>query len=446
MPDAVTSVRARLTGAVPFIEGATVYGEAEVDVKDADRRILAAGGEYLLPNKGRVYARHEFISSITGPYGLNPSERQNTTAIGVDTEYMKDGRLFSEYRIRDAISGGDAEAAFGLKNLWTLAPGLRLGTTFERVHALSGAGMNENTAVALALEYTANPNWKGSTRLELRDGASQDSVLHTVGFAARINRDWTALVRNAFSLTRNKDAEGEKTIERMQAGLAYRDTETNKWNALARLEHRLEDDDTQKGVALKSSTQIVSVHADWQPIRPFVLTGRYAAKWTTDKSNGLSTRYRAQVVGGRATWEFAPKWDVAVVSSAMFGDSTASRHYGVGLELGYLVATNLWVSAGYNFFGYRDADLAGADYTAKGPFVRLRFKFDESVFGETASPAKAASSATEATAVSSDSRATTSSGTTTTATPPATGAGFTPVGPTGSGSGTGTQGDGKGPL
>ncbi len=41
--------------------------------------------------------------------------------------------------------------------------------------------------------------------------------------------------------------------------------------------------------------------------------------------------------------------------------------------------TNLWVSAGYNFFGYRDADLQGADYTAKGPYVRLRYKFDESL-------------------------------------------------------------------
>ena len=52
----------------------------------------------------------------------------------------------------------------------------------------------------------------------------------------------------------------------------------------------------------------------------------------------------------------------------------------MGLELGYLVATNLWVSAGFNFSGYRDADLAGADYTAKGPYVRVRYKFDESLF------------------------------------------------------------------
>ncbi|WP_171161624.1 SdrD B-like domain-containing protein [Usitatibacter palustris] len=382
MPDEVTTVRARLTGQVPFVEGVSVYGEAEVDVKDADRKILALGGEYMLPNRGRIYARHEFVSSITGPYGLNPSERQNTTAVGVDTEYMKDGRVFSEYRIRDAMSGGDAEAAIGLKNLWTLATGLRLGTSIERVHALSGTGQNENTALALALEYTANPLWKGTTRLELREATGADSLLFTVGLAAKLNANWTVLGRNAYSLQRNKataDAPAtEREIERLQAGLAWRDTETNKWNALARVEHRMEGDSTRAGIALKTTTDIVSLHADWQPVRPFLVTGRLAAKWTNEKTAGITAKYRAQLIGGRATWEFAPKWDVALVTSVLFGETTASRQYGVGMELGYNVATNLWVSAGYNFFGYRDDALAGADYSAKGPYVRLRYKFDES--------------------------------------------------------------------
>ena len=383
MPDEVTTARVRLTTPVPFLPNATVYGEAEVDVKDADRRVLAAGGEYQLPNRGRVYARHEFISSITGPYGLNATERQNTTAVGVDMDYMKDGRLFSEYRIRDALAGGDTEAAVGLKNLWTLAPGLRLGTSAERVHSIAGPGMNENTAFAVSLEYTANPDWKASTRLEVRDGKTQDSILHTVGFAAKINKDWTALVRNAYSVQRSEGGEGgaetERKVERFQAGLAWRDNETNQWNALGRVEHRMESDDSRAGLDLKTTTTIVSVHADWQPIRPFLVTGRYAAKWANERSNGISTKYRAHLIGGRATWEFAPKWDIGIAASALIGEGANSRHYGVGIELGYQVATNLWVSAGYNFFGYRDTDLAGADYTAKGPFVRLRYKFDETL-------------------------------------------------------------------
>ena len=130
---------------------------------------------------------------------------------------------------------------------------------------------------------------------------------------------------------------------------------------------------------LKSATTIVSLHADWQLSRPFLVSGRYAAKWTTDDSNGLSTRYRAQVVGARGNWEFAPRWDVSLVGSTLFGESLDSRQYGVGVEVGYMLATNLWVSAGYNFSGYKDADLAGADYTARGPFVRMRYKFDETL-------------------------------------------------------------------
>jgi hypothetical protein len=372
----VTTVRARVTAQVPGVENASVYGEGEVDVHDADKKVVALGGEYTLPNKGRIYARHEFISSINGPFALNATERQNTTAVGIDTEYMKDGRVFSEYRIRDAMNGGDTEAALGLKNLWTLTPGLRLGTTFERVQALAGTGQNDNTALTFALEYTGSDSWKGSTRLELRKATTQESLLYTVGLAARVSQDWTALARNAYSVTRT-DGAGDHVIERMQAGMAWRDTDANRWNMLARVENRQERDQSAPGVDLKTSTQIVSVHGDYQPRRPFLLSGRYAAKWSEDKSSGLSTRYRAQVVGARATWEFASKWDVGLVSSALLGEGTRSKQYGVGFEAGYLLAQNLWVSAGYNFFGYKDADMAGADYTARGAYVRLRYKFDE---------------------------------------------------------------------
>jgi hypothetical protein len=376
MPDEVTTVRAKVQGQVPGMDNLSLYGEGEVDVHDADKKMLAAGVEYTLPNKGRLYARHEFISSITGPYGLNANEQQNTTAVGIDTEYMKDGRVFSEYRIRDAMSGGDTEAALGLRNLWTLTPGLRLGTTFERVQAIAGTDQNNNLAATFALEYTGSDVWKGSTRLELRKATTQESLLYTVGLAARVSQSWTALARNAYSLTRTEGA-GDHVIERLQAGMAWRDTDTNKWNMLARVENRQERDESTPGVDLKTSTQIVSIHGDYQPRRPFLVSARYAAKWSEDNSSGLSTRYRAQVVGARATYEIGSSWDVGVVTSVLFGDGTHSKQYGVGFEAGYRVAQNLWVSAGYNFFGYKDSDMQGADYTAKGPYVRLRYKFDE---------------------------------------------------------------------
>jgi uncharacterized repeat protein (TIGR01451 family) len=391
IPSEVTAARVRVTGDVPGLTDAAAYVEAEVDVKDSARKIAAIGGDYKLPNGGRVYARHEFISSLTGPYGLNSQQRQNSTVVGVSADYMKNANIFSEYRIRDAISGGDAEAAIGLRNTWALADGLQMHTGFERVHALSGTGDAESTAATFGLEYTANPLWKGSTRLEFRTSPNSDSILSTVAGAAKISRDWTFLGRNTYSLLKNKgQSSGESEQDRMQLGLAYRQTDSDVWNALGRIEHRAESDSTQVGIKLKRTVELVSIHANWQPRRPFTFSGRYAAKWVSDNSNGLSTKSTSHLVSGRVIWDLAPRWDISVSASTLLGKGTQSKHYGLGLELGFMVMENLWVSGGYNLFGYRDDDLASGEYTNKGVFVRLRYKFDEDLF----SSASATKSAT----------------------------------------------------
>jgi large repetitive protein len=381
LPTEVTSIRTRLTGDIPGIKDAAAYIEAEVDPKDTDRKIAAIGGEYKLPNSGRLYGRHEFISSLTGPYGLNTVQRQNSSVIGISTDYMKDGNVFSEYRIRDAISGGDAEAALGLRNLWTLSDGLKLQTGFERVHSFSGTGTGESAALTFGLEYTASPLWKGSTRLELRDGTSSDSLLSTVAIASKINREWTFLGRNTYSLIKNQGTQsGKNEQERFQVGVAYRDTETDVWNGLARVEHRSENDTTQPEVQLKRTVELFSLHANWQPRRPFTFSGRYAAKWVSEDSNGIKAKNNAHLLSARAIWEIAPRWDISVTGSTVIGRGAQAKTYAVGMELGFMVMENLWLSGGYNFYGYRDEDFANGEYTNKGTYLRLRYKFDEDLF------------------------------------------------------------------
>jgi len=139
---------------------------------------------------------------------------------------------------------------------------------------------------------------------------------------------------------------------------------------------------------------------------------------------------------------------VALVTSALVGgNGTASRQYGVGLEVGYLIATNLWVSAGYNFFGYKDADLAGSDYTVKGPYVRLRYKFDESVLGQGESLAKASPSAAITTGESGEAMATQPAAVQPQPqSQPAPAGGFVPLAPSSGGGGAGTGAGGSAPL
>ena len=51
--------------------------------------------------------------------------------------------------------------------------------------------------------------------------------------------------------------------------------------------------------------------------------------------------------------------------------------YAVGPVVGYSPFDNAWFSVGYNLRGFHDRDFESAHYTAQGPFLMLRFKFDQ---------------------------------------------------------------------
>ena len=67
-------------------------------------------------------------------------------------------------------------------------------------------------------------------------------------------------------------------------------------------------------------------------------------------------------------------------TGAMWNNVSDGVRYLAGVEVGYLLATNLWMSGGYNFIGYHDKDLTDGDTTMDGAYFRFRFKFDENVF------------------------------------------------------------------
>ena len=65
----------------------------------------------------------------------------------------------------------------------------------------------------------------------------------------------------------------------------------------------------------------------------------------------------------------------------LYSPQGSSVQHAMGVEVGYQLQDNLWLSAGYNWRGFSDRDLSGSDYTNRGVYVRIRFKFDEDLFG-----------------------------------------------------------------
>ncbi len=377
----LTSLRGRLGLPIPQLPGALVYGEYEQDLTDADRQMVGLGGEYILQDRGRVYARHEFISELGSPIGLEKDAQRNTTVMGVDTDYMKDGQFFNEYRLRDGIDGREGEAAFGLRNQWHLGDATRLQTSFERVNPIRGNPETESTAGTLAIEYLPQVDWKATGRVELRTGDEEDSALNTLGYARKLDDNWTMLAKSILYASDVKAGNvGSRFQSRLQLGAAWRQVSTNVWNGLFKYEFKYEDDDTQPGLSIERYVHIFSTTANWQPTEDLWTSGTYAAKLVTDDSSGMHHFNHAHLVAGRVIVDLTDRWDVGLNVSAFFDGDLDRVQYGLGPEIGFILTKNLRVAAGYNLFGYEDEDLGDSEYTNHGVFLTLRYKFDERLF------------------------------------------------------------------
>ncbi len=372
-----TTARARITSRLPKLNNSLVFAEYEQDIDNSERNATSIGGETALGKLGRLYARHDLINSLSGSYGLDDTDERQRTVAGFDATYMKDGKVYSEYRMRDAISAREAEAAIGLKNKWYVQEGLTLSTLFERVESLEGETDNTATAAGIGVEYLAQENYKASGRFEKRWGETSDTLLGSAGIAYRYTDDITLLAKDIYSQVDYDD--GHRTINRFQLGAAYRDYDSNQLDMLAKLEYRLDDNATGTDQYQKDTT-IWSWSGNYHPTRALTLSGRYAGKYTQYDADDIVSENTAHAAYARGLYDISERWDIGLQAGTYWNKQADDMSYMLGAEVGYSPMTNLWLSLGYNFMGFEDEDIAYNDSTQEGAYFRLRFKFDEDLF------------------------------------------------------------------
>ena len=178
---------------------------------------------------------------------------------------------------------------------------------------------------------------------------------------------------------------------RFQLGTAFRPVEYKNLDMLARYEYRFSRNALgQPG--LHEQVQMASVQAIYHPASAWWLNGRLAAKTRLDSSpsDEASTRQKAWLLSGRAVYDTNKDWDIGVMVSSLQGSGSGrgtagrSRQSAYGAEAGYQMRDNLWLSAGFNFRGFNDKDLSTSEYTQRGVYLRLRFKFDEDLLRRSA--------------------------------------------------------------
>ncbi len=358
----------------------TVLGEFEQDIENIRGQRVTVGADYRLSEQFRAYGRAEISKGLGGVNGLAVDGRETALVAGLSSEVVRDGEVFNEYRLRDAISGKDAVNAIGLRQTFRASEGVRYSAGIEHQKAVAGDATSA-TAVTGGIDLAYDPTWRATGRLEWRRDRDHDAWLSTLGTIFKIDRDWSLLARNTLSLQSARHAGAyDRWQDRLQVGAAYRQTDLNRVNALGLYELRAEKDDNP-GVDYRRTSHAVSLHADYHPSRPWWLTGRLAGKHVSERfPGGLASSYTAYLAGGRITWDLSERWDVGLQHHLMWSPRGGSRQHSFGVEAGYLIKSNLWLSFGVNARGFSDDELQGAAYTRKGVYLRLRFKFDETLF------------------------------------------------------------------
>lgn len=371
-----TSLKARLTGKVT--EDVSLYGEIEADISDTSRRRAAIGGEYRIDEKSRLYARHEFENTLTGSsngFSLDGGSTQSSV-LGIDTSYMKDGQLFSEYRLTGAANGFDASAAVGIRNQWNVAEGLTINTSAER-QALRPVDGAKGDAVAMSIGalYSANPIYKAAGKLEYRTSRTTDQWNVTAAYDRKLSDNWSAVARELLLYTHDRwdTGAGDQTQNRFQIGLAYRDTLSNKFHSLMRFEHRI-DNSTAIADPKESSTAIFSLHGNYHAIRSTTVSAQVAFKSVNEVFGNVRSKWQGSLVSGRYTYDFNDRFDASLFASRMWGSGGSVA--GVGVEAGTRIIDNVWLGVSYNKGKFADTELFSSNASWTGWHLRLKYKFE----------------------------------------------------------------------
>jgi uncharacterized repeat protein (TIGR01451 family) len=302
-------------------------------------------------------------------------QKREATVLGLESKVTESTTLSSRYQIENTISGERAQAVLGLNNKWEPKKGITLNTKAERIQNVDGDDPGaEGTSLAVSAEYLRSEDVKATGRYEIRLGDQETTNLFSLGAAVKV-ADGLSLLPKLNLWLSDRD-QGTDSLFDGFVGVAYRPKGKPSLYLLDSLRFRYERvrgaGTTNEKRSLTSSTE-----ASYRLSPRWTLVGKYAGKYAWESLEGMDfTAYTDLVIAG-VTYDLTERWDVGVQAKLMNQYDTEMHSVGAVVRTGYRIYKNLVAGVGYNLSRMDDRDLSGASYQSHGPFIEVKFKFDE---------------------------------------------------------------------
>ena len=295
----------------------------------------------------------------------------NSTVTQQSTEYGP--RLFSTLGL---IQG------FQLNKRWVIDLGLDSTKTlldsnvrvFDPDRELVSGSFNEDfMAYYLGAAYSGDL-WSANSRVEVRESDSEDQVGLLAGWYREPSMGHS--MSAGLALLNNKLATGEESQSvALKYGWAWRKADS-RWAFLNRIDLILEDL-TRLAQSQENHRIINNLNANRRMNESSQLSLQYAFKYVQSTFDSLQVSGYTDLIGVDYRHGFNARWDAGAHTSVYHSYNSSTVDYGFGLDLGFNLRDNMWVTLGYNVFGFHDSDFGEARYPAQGPFLRLSIKADQ---------------------------------------------------------------------
>jgi hypothetical protein len=408
----VPSLRVPLAPTLEFLAQSELNFGSDVDALYPTRTSL--GLQWDVEPGVSVRLTQQFISGGLQPRSVTSLDTIADYALGDNTS------LTSRYSLISGYGGLIGQSALGLNHRIVLAPGLRVNLGFERIlndaFTTTGAGqqfaqpyavgnlgatalgLQSGTSYSVGLEYTDNPNFQASARIEHRDSLAGDNTVLTAAAAGRVSPSLTTLFRYQQANYANQTITGRLgNSSSLKLGLAYRNPSNDIFNGLLSYEYRRNPSTTPTSLLIDSAIGSTD--------HTFAFEGIYAPNWQWEfytkyafrvnnatLAEDFSYSSTIQLAQFRATYRFAYRWDVLGEVRWITQPSAGYSETGLALELGYYLSPDLRLGLGYSFGSVNSDGFGGSGYrSAGGLYFGVQIKVNELLEGfglQTATPAQ----------------------------------------------------------
>jgi uncharacterized repeat protein (TIGR01451 family) len=348
----------------------------------------ALGAEFLVTKSLTLLAAQE-LTWGTGAVTQN-------TRLGMRSTPWKGSSMTSSVERQFNENDERVFANVGLKQTWQVSDAWKVDAGLDRSQTLARAthyqfntsvppasGSNESfTAVSGGATYLVKHlTW--DNRLEFRLADSENKWGLMSGLVNEVDSSWAWSGRAQLFQT---SATGgiDTTKANLRYGLVFRPPQT-RWIVLNRLDYLFDKQSGGTTASVSSWRLVNNLIANYRPRKELQVSLQYGAKYVRETISGSDYSGFTDHIGFETRYDITKKWDVGMRGSLLHSWHGGQFDYSCGPSTGYNLFDNAWVSVGYNLWGFQDRDFSSSAYTAQGPYVRFRMKFDQQTVKDAAS-------------------------------------------------------------